>query len=348
MKKLFLSMVALMIATLSYAQNTMVATLTHGDDITMYYGSNALIEAHEAAVSGDVISLSDGSFQAVDITKAITLRGIGVDEENPTYIAGDFIFNIPADDTGRFSMEGIRCTGIIQMDGMLDNACFFKCIFNDFLALSGKNPSVYNVMFANCKITYQFDLHGIGTMQFVNSYIRGFSNITPYWNSNAGAIFNNCILDTYGSAHDSFFYPNKIKYSHLFNCILISESEVPLSDVGAQPTYLPTSSIAYNCVAINQDHIFGVNPANSDCKTSTFEEMFKDFTGVYSDEQTFELTEAGKAQFLGTDGTQVGMYGGMLPYNSIPSYPRITKMNVANKSTDDSKLNVEIEVSAGE
>ena len=42
------------------------------------------------------------------------------------------------------------------------------------------------------------------------------------------------------------------------------------------------------------------------------------------------------------------MYGGVLPYNSTPSYPQITKMNVANKTTADGKLSVEIEVSAAE
>ena len=76
--------------------------------------------------------------------------------------------------------------------------------------------------------------------------------------------------------------------------------------------------------------------------------MFKDFTGTYSDTQTFELTEEAKTKYLGTDGTEVGIYGGLLPYNSTPSYPQITKMNVANKTTADGKLSVEIEVSATE
>ena len=66
------------------------------------------------------------------------------------------------------------------------------------------------------------------------------------------------------------------------------------------------------------------------------------------DDQQFELTDEAKTTFLGTDGTEVGMYGGVLPYNSTPSYPQITKVNVANKTTADGKLSVEIEVSATE
>ena len=80
MKKFFLSLVVAMIGTTAtFAQNTLVATLTHGDNISIYYGVNALREAHEAATSGDIINLSGGAFPAVDITKGITLRGAGID-----------------------------------------------------------------------------------------------------------------------------------------------------------------------------------------------------------------------------------------------------------------------------
>ena len=77
MKKLFLSLVALVMATMSYAQNTLVATLTHGDKITMYYGIYALQQAVKASTDGDIINLSGGTFQPVNITKGITVRGTG-------------------------------------------------------------------------------------------------------------------------------------------------------------------------------------------------------------------------------------------------------------------------------
>ena len=67
-----------------------------------------------------------------------------------------------------------------------------------------------------------------------------------------------------------------------------------------------------------------------------------------SDNETYELTETAKATYLGTDGTQVGIYGGMLPFDTTPSNPRITKCNVAAKSTADCKLSVDIEVKAAE
>ena len=48
--------------------------------------------------------------------------------------------------------------------------------------------------------------------------------------------------------------------------------------------------------------------------------------------------------FLGGDGTQVGIYGGMLPYSNRPTYMVLKRCNVANKSTIDGKLSVDIEV----
>ena len=53
MKKLFLSFVVAMIAaTATFAQNTLVATLSHGEDVSMYYGTYALHDAMNAAASG--------------------------------------------------------------------------------------------------------------------------------------------------------------------------------------------------------------------------------------------------------------------------------------------------------
>ena len=79
--------------------------------------------------------------------------------------------------------------------------------------------------------------------------------------------------------------------------------------------------------------------------------LFKTYPGgplALLDSETFELTDAAKTQYLGTDGTEVGIYGGNLPFDPTPSNPQITKCNVAAKSTADGKLSVDIEVNAAE
>ena len=82
--------------------------------------------------------------------------------------------------------------------------------------------------------------------------------------------------------------------------------------------------------------------------TGALSTAFKTYTGTYNDNETFELTDAAKAQYKGSDGTEVGIYGGSLPFDPTPTNPQITKCNVASKSTADGKLSVDIEVSAAE
>ena len=332
MKKFFLSLVVAMIGTTAtFAQNTLVATLTHGDNISIYYGVNALREAHEAATSGDIINLSGGAFPAVDITKGITLRGAGIDAANPTYVNSNFTINIPEEETERILVEGIRFTETIQFIGRTSNAYFLKCQFSNVWI---ENESFdKNMTFVNCKITSQFSNRGTSSFQFVNSYVAN----VMFHNDNSSATFANCIIKP-NIGYECHF----IKNSQLFNCIIDHS-------VDYNNTNPPSTTQATNCVVVNYWNVFYESQANTGCVGDvSYEDMFKDYTGTYSDEQTFELTDEAMTKYLGTDGTQVGMYGGVMPYSSTPTYPQITKMNVANKTTADGKLSVEIEVSAAQ
>lgn len=73
MKKLFLFVAGMLFAVTSFAQNTVVASLSHGTNVTYFYGADALKQAEPVAESGDIISLSGGTFNGTDITKAVSL-----------------------------------------------------------------------------------------------------------------------------------------------------------------------------------------------------------------------------------------------------------------------------------
>lgn len=332
MKKLFFSLVAAIVAaTATFAQSTLVATLTHGDNVSMYYGIYALSEAHAAAVSGDVINLSGGVFRYIDIRKAVTIRGTGIDDANPTKITGDFIIELSNSETERLLIEGIHCPGKITFRGTFSNPYFVKCKLNTF---AFQSTSVKNATFINCKITgNSYQLPANSSAQFINSYVAGFSNNNE---TTSTASFVNCIVRPYNDHNVT-----TIRSSQLINCIIFNSTTLASGS-------LPTSTIATNCVAINCNNIYNNSQINSGSKEATFEEVFKEFSGVYDDYHTFELTESAKSSYLGNDGTEVGWFGGAMPYTSTPSYPQITKMNVANKVTADGKLSVEIEVSAAQ
>ena len=82
--------------------------------------------------------------------------------------------------------------------------------------------------------------------------------------------------------------------------------------------------------------------------TTSLTDVFKNWTGTYTDAQAFELTDEAKTKYPGDDGKELGIYGGNLPFTPNPTNPKITKFNVASKSTADGKLSVDIEVKAAE
>ncbi|MBR4897373.1 MAG: hypothetical protein IKZ48_01105 [Prevotella sp.] len=61
-----------------------------------------------------------------------------------------------------------------------------------------------------------------------------------------------------------------------------------------------------------------------------------------------KLIDEAKQKYVGNDGTEIGQYGGNLPWDIRILSPQITKCNVAAKTTADGKLSVDIEVKAAE
>lgn len=325
MKKVLLTVVGIMFAATSFAQNALVASLSNGEKVSYYYGVNALKQAVEAAASGDIINLSGGVFNATDITKAITLHGAGIDSDNPTIIVGNFNIEIASDDAKQFMMEGIRCQDNMYTKGIFANPYFLKCQFK-FYGYAKEDDAVTNVMFVNCKITSQVNAGANNTLFFVNSYVSGISH-----SQNAAITATNCVLNTgiYGLIQSQFF-----------NCIFFTRKYTE--------SRLPAETKATNCYFVEYDgDSYAYDPWNTQCVNCgrfAYTEMFKDFTGNYTDAQTFELAEGATTKFPGLNGEQIGLYGGLQPYNSIPSYPLITKMEVGEKTNEAGQLSVEIEV----
>lgn len=329
MKKVLLAVVGILFATTSFAQNALVASLSSGTDVTYYYGVTALEQAVSAAKSGDIINLSSGSFNATNITQGITVRGAGIDSPEPTYINGDFDINI-TDDTNRFMMEGIKCANRMNLKGSYTNPFFLKCTFTQ-VTFKTEGDNLKNIMFVNCKIPSGFSAGGNNTCNLVSCFIGGLGQF-----HNATITATNCIIE------DNYYYNNYLRQCQFFNCIFISSNGRPSEKI-------PSSSQATDCISVNfGDHdFFSELSVRTGCPTTSLEfgAVFKTFTGTYSDTETFELTDAAKTTYLGTDGLEIGLYGGLQPYDSTPSYPLITTMTVDKQTATDGKLGVTIEVS---
>lgn len=309
------------------AQSSLIATLSHDDNVKVFYGSDALKQAHEAATSGDVITLSSGSFNATNITKAITLRGAGVidDSENgieSTRIYSNISIESANDTINRINIEGIIFDSYIYSKSNTCDIIFKNC---RLLGFSDNNSHKNNNIFlVNCRVTNQISV----------SYATQISCLNSIINSAYGQnfCFKNCILKLNNSLSNSSF-ENSIFVQNYSNRYFSLEHE----------------SIVKNCIS-NYSNTFDKITNNTN-KTYDITKLFKTFSDIEhfssSTSELFELTEEARTTYLGTDGKEVGIHGGDFPFDETSDFPRIIKCNVAPKSTVDGKLNVEIQVTTG-
>ena len=343
MKKSFLMLMALCAcALMSFAQSSQIAILSHEGNISTYYGVDALKEAYNAAETGDVITLSSGTFNATDISKSITLRGAGMqaDPEKgilPTILDGNYSIN--KTDSSILKLENIYHNGEIRYTTIY-NAFFYKCRFNYFRdANYGSNNDIQfdEVTFLHCKIVGGFTITAASrdknsSYLFRNSIVNDFSIISVAINGN--------YCRHYATIENSIIICIDLPHARVYNSIVMTDAEeTELGD---------SNSLFYNCVGVHLsydtdvsfDYAYSYNCSNKVLDAS----LFKTYRGTYSDSETFELTDEAKTLYLGTDGTEVGIYGGNMPFSPTPLIPQIKRCNVAGKTTVDGKLSVDIEV----
>lgn len=340
-----------MIATVSYAQTSLLATLCHDGTISTYYGTTALKDALTDATHGDAITLSAGQFLGANITKAITLRGAGMSIRNDsinahesTIVQGDFEVNITDSVSQRVTVEGIYFTSKLTYKNKVRNALFMKSRFGSITSTDG---TLVNSSFIHCRVAEGITLTENSNACMVNCVVWN-----PYNKSTSATNFefDNCVL----SFRNSGFAGNVIN-SYYKNCIVMVNASAGF----AYTNYIiPYSCTAVNCVGMSSygaihssynDIFYYMSSKNtSNVNITRPAEIFKEGNMAYNDMHTYELTDAARTKYIGTDGKQVGLYGGSIPYEEDPTTPQITKCNVAAKSTADGKLSVDIEVKAAE
>lgn len=337
MKKTLLLAIATLFATVSFAQQQL-ATLNHNDSITVYYGTTALQQAHAAAVNGDIITLSPGTFSSVNITKAVSIKGAGMggdttNQTSVTYLSGNFFLNIPNDTNNALSISYVCIRG--QM----------------------KYHIAYRPTFLACRFVNDIDAYGCSCVSnddfFVNPTFIGciLNGIYSVYYSRSGAYFYNCYINgghnsipsTYSMSHDMIIIDHCLVnniYSSIYEDCTISNSILIKTD----NTYSYSYGNVFNCIGIgNAEHPFFVNnDINNNINYPTCSQVFKTFNGTYANMQ-FDLLDS-VAAITGSDNTQIGLYGGGYPLNMLIRLPSIIRCNVANRSTADGKLAVDIEV----
>lgn len=324
MKKLFFLLVAAtLVVTTSFAQSSLVATLSHNGEISVFHGATSLKQAMEAAEHGDIITLASGRYDAVDITKAVTLRGAGLEEDSitgtfRTQIVGNFAINIEETASEHLTMEGLYHTNTITIYGTLNNAMLQKCQFQT-IGQSSADNTVNSLTCIHCIISGVINLPRNCSANFINSVIT-----EPQNNQGGYMEFTNCIF---------LGYMYHVRNSYFTNCLFSCLNG------------LDGSNMASYCAGWAKGSTYVFGNINSVTNKELSEEQVN---ALFKTNTFYELTDEAKQEYIGSDGKEIGIYGGNLPYETRILSPQITKCNVAAKTTADGKLSVDIEVKAAE
>ena len=311
----------------TFAQNQ-VAILQHNDTLSAFYGPEALSSAHTAASDGDIITLSSGNFNGCTLSKAVTIHGAGCFDDPESHLAPTRIpstlYISKSDGTMPLTVEGVWFgnvkDGYDQAGPYCRNVRFIKCNIDN---ISLYTHYSYDFYFVNC-IIKDFRYYGNGLL-IQNSVVR-FTHYNQNDQNNMN-IINNSVVCLNNSVN--------IGNTRGYNCILAT------GDNNGAP-----NSTFYNCVEIQtgDTNIFEGQLNESNMQVNSYDEVFETFAGTVEYNESYQLKSDFASSFLGNDGTEVGIHGGLLPYNTRPSYMYIRTTNVAGQTNEDDKLSVEIEL----
>ena len=343
MKKLFLSLVAAMLVSMSAMAQQAVAVLTHDGTSKTFNGYTALQDAYAASASGDLITLSSGTFGSIStVGKAITIRGAGMAYDSiyntqPTIISGNIILNIPDTETMQFLMEGVFHNDIVYYKHTQHKPQFVKCRLYDvdrleYTELGTKETGkMVDANFLQCKIVCNFRLNKNSSASLINCYVRHPTCV----NDTTSVFFlKNCNVAPYPYSSNA----TALLYSSTcVNCIFMKS--VTSTGLGLK---LNDNTLFSNCLIYK-----GTTPdksKNSYTNFDTMESVFQTYTGSYTEDEQFLLRDEVKTTSCDELGREIGMNGGDFPFTTRVAGPHLKLFNADAHSTTDGKLRVRLQV----
>jgi hypothetical protein len=338
MKRETLLTLVIAIAT-SITMNAQTIALHSSTGVQIIKGTTALATAYTAAQSGDTLYISGGSFTPpATFDKKLTIFGAGhyVDSTlatGKTFINGNVTLTNNAD---LFYLEGVEITGIftITTNHSVNNVIIKRCKINGaFNALGDLSNPTSNLSLIGNVLVSRLNLENIQNAIISNNIISN-----TFQGSNGNLISNNIIMGyIWGSSMDYLFYGsnntlnNNIILWEGYNANVNGSGNTFNNNLYVEPTpnYGTTATSMGNYTGILQANIF-VN------QTGTAFNYMHDYN--LQDPTTY----------LGTDGSQVGIYGGTFPYKegAVPFNPHIQVKNIAPTTDSNGNLQIQIQVEA--
>lgn len=319
MKKFLLSMMALGCMMAAQGQNDVVtATLQHGNELTVFKMANALNEAVNAAVDGDVITLSEGTFNAFSIDgKSLTIYGAGFENDD---ITGTKTTKINGQSYIRGTISNLHIEGCSFGASVSDCNIELLRIQNcqiGGIGWSGSGSVLDMVLYSN---VITGNVWGNSNFQFnsvliSNCYVGG---TIAYFPTLSPVMIDHCVLNNNG--YGIYYYSNSI----------FTKNDVYI---------LSAETVVKNCIFYANRNSDAIDQEN--CYFGIGSNIFTDTDGgAYSADRTFEIQQPDV--WIGTDGTQIGLHGGQ-GWSKVPRIPVIKSLGL-NVEGSSLKINYEAEV----
>ena len=319
MRKLQIILTALMLMLSCIPGRSQTATLLHEDSesheqtMTLFHGSGSLSNAIAAAsASGDKIVLSQGTFSNPgEIKKSVSIYGQGHEGiATRSYIQGKLQFR----STGAGSLDNIHLEGLYLEShfnllndnerNAINNLTVVKCHVNGFFMYMNSD----NIKFQNCVIQSDFRCYS-GTFVVTNLLLENCwkdGGIFAYFADGTDITIRNSIIRNCQTIHAAK-YENSVVENCYFNGGSLTNCAITNTSVSGIPTT--------NCW-------IGLNPIT---------DIFVNVSSLaYSEGIVPEV----RSEYLGTDGTLIGITGGHSPWSVVPTQPVIPYETTLVKDAD--------------
>ncbi len=337
MKKTILILASVAITLTSSAQKVALHT---SSGVQHFNGTGALQSAYTAALAGDTLYLSGHTFTPpANFEKQLTIYGAGhyVDSTlatGKTFINGNVNLRENAD---HFHIEGVEITGnlVLGNNESINGLVVKYCKINGVLNIPGNlsNPSSNLSFYGNVFST--LDIPNAENVLISNNIIYALSNTNGNNISNNIFFWKTYLYVEYGSGENN-------------NHIIIGDNNQIQNNIFIQPNRIwGNGNTIQNNIFNNSNQNFGFTPTITGNYIGIPQaDIFVNQTGTTFD-YTHDYHLQDPATYLGTDGTQVGIYGGAFPYKegAVPSNPHIQVQNIAPTATNG-QLNVQIKAAA--
>jgi hypothetical protein len=344
MKKILTSFILLAFLQVSFAQK--LVSLSHNGVASFFSGNTSVNDAVAAALAGDTIYIPGGGFAigTLTIDKSLTIYGVGhsPDSTAATYrteLSGTIVLVQGASNT---QLEGFYLSGNIR---------FGNNAGDQFV----QNVSIRRINLETLQLSYDGStLTTSNNIVVEENWIR---NELHAGFASGVLIQKNFIAQGFRYASNTLFTNNILfggycgggPFSSIDNCMLQNNYiSVNFGPCGGNYFISGNSNhFANNVTNLNLSFPYGTNTGTGNWFNISTAVFFVNCPSAGFD-YTYDYHPQTPASFIGTDGTEVGIYGTAetSKIGWVPENPHVSTKVIAPQTTPTGELNINITVGA--